>query len=103
MSGPPWIRVSSGLPESGVHVLVVVQAPRRVRLRALYAAPKTLLYLDNGDEDDFDQNAECDEKSGDYFCLPGWYEACDSADGFFKIEDEVTHWMPLPAFPEAEA
>lgn len=45
-----------------------------------------------------------DEERDDYEINPGWYERIHNWDdyGCVKIQDEVTHWMPLPEPPESE-
>lgn len=46
---------------------------------------------------------EYDEEKDGYKIPEGWWEGCQYGDiDNNRINDEVTHWMPLPTFPEGE-
>ena len=74
MSG--WISVKDRLPEQDVAVLTYGQVlnnpPEVLGVRRRY----------NGDQE--------------------WKHTWESEDGFIYREDDVTHWMPLPAAPKEE-
>ena len=91
-----WRKVSDGLPESGVPVLVYVVSPTNPkwsrRLRAEYAARFTL-------ETGGDEEGEYSEEKDNYYCHEGWYESNEEEEIHWHIGDNVTHWMPLPDPP----
>ena len=76
MVGPQWISVKDRLPEEDVAVLVYGEVlndpPDIIGVRRRY----------NGDQE--------------------WKHTWESEDGFIYSEDDVTHWMPLPAPPKEE-
>ena len=94
-----WIPVSEGPPDSGVPVIAFVEkvyGGNTRRLRAQYAAPKTL-----------EQSPECeggeyDEETDAYYCKEGWYESNEFEETHWRIEGEVTSWQSLPPAPEGE-
>lgn len=91
-----WIDTKTKMPDSGVPVIVALlnEFGKPRRLRAHYAAPKTLPV---GIEcDDF---GEYDEEQDEYFCPEGWYETNEYDEVHWFIPGDVTHWMPLPDFP----
>jgi hypothetical protein len=95
----PWISVERTLPLPGHPVLVCVagspgRTPRRI-LRAIHAAARTLQVSDDAENDNVDVDAD-----GTAWCPPGWYEQNDYEDTNWWITDPVSHWMPLPPFPE---
>lgn len=93
-----WIRCTEQMPESGVPVIVFVPTcdgrPYSRRLRAAYAAPKTL------PSDPDSEDGEYDEDTDEYYCPEGWYEENDFEEPHWRITDPVTHWMPMPEGPE---
>jgi hypothetical protein len=90
-----WIKTADQLPKSGVPVIAyfVNGCGNGRRIRAMYAAPKT---LEGNGESDFE---EYDEESDTYYCPEGWYEKNEYEDTNWNVDDPVTHWMPLPAAP----
>jgi hypothetical protein len=86
------------LPEPNVPVLAYVtnaySGNRSMVIRAQHAPAKTL-----------EQSSDCeggdyDEESGTYWCVEGWYETNCFDEINWKVDGEVTHWMPLPEKPE---
>lgn len=97
-----WVPVGEQLPEPGVPVLVFVPNAHGAdgnsrRLRAQYAAEKTLEQADCCDGGTYD------EETDTYWCELGWYENNEFEDTHWAIDGTVTHWMPLPAAPEVQA
>ena len=88
--------VSERLPESGVPVLICVlnSAGKARRLRAHYAAPKT---IEAGSEDNGAD--EYDEETDTYWLRSGWYETNEYEEVHWHVDDPVSHWTPLPAAP----
>lgn len=95
-----WIRVEDRLPGSGVPVIAWV--PNRGaggrRIRAEYAAPKTLELHPECEPEE----GSYDEDTDTYWCSEGWYESNEYEEIHWKVSDPVTHWMPLPAPPFAD-
>ena len=94
-----WIKCSERMPTPGVKVLAFVQKEREgrnpwtSRIRATYAAPKTLEQADEAD------GGEYDEATDTYWCAEGWYENNEYDEINWMVLDPVTHWMPLPDPP----
>jgi hypothetical protein len=90
-----WQPIATGLPKAGEPVLVVVQTPRPCVMIAQWA-PRFTLPLHSDAE-----GGEYDEARDEYFADEGWYQ-CYQVNGslddepFWLIQDDVTHWMPLP-------
>ena len=93
-----WIPVDHVLPPPGRFVLAVVQTPRPCVLLAQHAPRLTLPAHPDA------EGGEYDEARDEYFAEEGWYQ-CYAVNGslddepFWKIQDPVTHWMPLPRPP----
>lgn len=86
-----------GLPKSGVPVIafVINAAGKSRRIRAMYAAEKTLPL----DADCDDPGAVFDEETDTLYCPEGWYETNEYEETHWGVSDPVTHWMPLPEAP----
>lgn len=94
-----WVPVSERLPDPGLPVIACVVDRHgtkwRRRIRAQYAPPLTLEMSDDcADEGDYDDATDT------LYCKAGWYEDNEYEDTHWLVTDEVTHWMPLPDFPE---
>lgn len=61
-------------------------------------------YLANALEmhDDYADVGTYDEATGNSFAPEGWYEEHDSEDPIIHLQGDPTHWMPLPAVPDAQ-
>lgn len=97
---PKWVKTADAMPQPGEYVLIVmVNAHGKTRrLRAMYAAEKTLeAYYDSDLE-----TADYDEETDTYYVATGWYEANEFDECYWRIDGEVIAWMPLPAWPEGE-
>lgn len=93
-----WVSVEDEMPDSGKHVLVAVkmQSGGGYVCDAFYTAPmsRVCMYWEDIDSD-------YDEETDEYYYPEGWWEVIKNWDdyGCVKIEDTVTHWMPLPSVP----
>lgn len=102
-----WISVEERLPEAEEEVRVLCRTflrKYRYQCQAFYVPKGTLR-----EESDYTWDYECcneySEEDDDYFVNPGWYERIHNWDDYSAvcIEDEVTHWMPLPEPPKEGA
>lgn len=92
-----WILSSDRLPETGVSVIAYFanSLGNGRRIRAAYCAAKSL-------KADYDNDlGEYDEENDMYWCPEGWYETNEHEETHWQVDDVVTHWQPLPAWPIA--
>ena len=88
-----WIDVKD-LPEAEkiVFVFGINEMGKQRILRAYYAPDKTVEGMD-------DEFSDYDEERDKYFLPQGWYECNEFEETNWRVEFEVTHWMPLPQSP----
>ena len=95
-----WIPITERMPEPGVPVIALVNPKeygKKRRIRAQWAPAKTLeLALDA-------EGGIYDEETDKYYCEEGWYETNEYEEVHWNVSGTVTHWQPLPAYPEEEA
>ena len=100
-----WISANDRLPEVEERVLVLTSCTYKDKI---YRNVTTGMYEDGNmwreDSDwifDIDYCSDYDEELDDWKIPKGWFEyAIYSEDGTNGvITDVVTHWMPLPDFP----
>jgi hypothetical protein len=92
-----WISVEERLPDLA-HVLAFIAdngCGKSRTIRAQYAGEKE---LELNDESECAET-EYDDETGKTFCPPGWYEDNEYDEVHWKVDAEVTHWMPLPDPP----
>lgn len=92
-----WRRVGEEMPPFGVPVIAFIPSfgsgGHDRRIRATYAAPKTLPQADEC------EGGIYDEETDEFYCEEGWYEDNEYEEIHWKVSDPVTHWMPLPEPP----
>ena len=99
-----WISVNERLPESGEHCLISCTVKRFDGTHGQYVCvgyyAEKFKHLAHGVDDDC--VSEYNEENDEFYIAEGWYEVIKNWDdyGFVAIGDFVTHWMPLPEFPE---
>jgi len=94
-----WVSVADGMPHSNVPVLAyyvnILGKGRRVR--AQYAALHSLRL-----DEECEGACACGECEGEW-SAPGWYETNEHEKVNWWVDEEVTHWMPLPDPPSIGA
>lgn len=94
---PKWTPITERMPEPGVPVIALVnpnEYGKKRRIRAQWAPSKTL-------EQDWDaEGGIYDEETDKYYCEEGWYETNEFEEVHWAVSGTVTHWQPLPAYPE---
>lgn len=96
-----WISVQDRLPDviTPVIVSMIGNSGKRYLTMAEYIPSKTIraeYYLDDNAEgcDEYDEEKDC------FWVIAGWFEYQTVPDLNWKLDDEVTHWMPLPEPPK---
>jgi hypothetical protein len=90
-----WISVKDRLPEPGVKVIAYFlnEFGKHRRIMAMYAPPKTV------EAETDDEWCDYDEKTDNYYIPCGWYEHNEFDETHWGIDNNITHWMPLPKPP----
>lgn len=93
-----WIKVEDRMPREGQYVLAFyLNALGKGRtVRAEYAGKTT---LELGDDQEAWPGCFVDEAAEKVYCEPGWYEHNENDETNWRINEEVTHWQPLPSPP----
>lgn len=103
-----WISVKDRLPSPETEV--IIRAARKYNGKT-YNIITTSMYEDGtiSTEDSvwvwYDLDFDYDEENDKYYIPEGWWEYRHyNPDGVYNcvVEDEVTHWMPLPKPPEED-
>lgn len=104
-----WISVNNQLPKPEQRVMVCAGHTYNDKV---YRSITIGAYEDGNmwrEESDWNWNFDCndmeyDEEQDDWKVPKGWYEYCRyNPDGLnWAIDEEVTHWMPLPELPMEE-
>lgn len=95
-----WVKCSDQMPPPGIPVLAyyVNEYDKERRIRAQYVPEK----FRSTEEMDFDEGAEYDDVTDQYYWPAGWYEWNEHEETHWAVSDPVTHWMRLPAPPSNE-
>jgi hypothetical protein len=90
-----WRLTSEEMPTANVPVIAryVNALGNERRIRAMWAALKSLECVVECCDD-----ADYDEDTDTYWCRPGWYEENEHEETHWWVDEEVTHWLPLPLF-----
>lgn len=91
-SKPRWITVRERLPEKAGAYLVCETWDNGHGVMYNVRVVSYSLNLNNVDEYAF---------HGKKNKRPGWFD-CDSEYGHYETGKDITHWMPLPEFPEED-
>ena len=95
-----WISVDDQLPETRQRVIVCFTNSHGKKwvTCAEYIAPKNVLEEDYMDQE-YTDGGDYDEEKDCYWTTSGWYESNYGAETKWMLNDEVTHWMPMPNAP----
>ena len=102
MSELNWIPVSQKYQTACKQVLVVFEMEHGVKFitMAQYVPPKTLLAEDFLSEEAMGTDfPEYDEEKDCYWAPGGFYEWQYVPDQNWFLDENITHWAPLPLLP----
>lgn len=93
-----WTKTEYQMPVPGQKLLVygVNASGRKRRLRARWL-PK---HFEEDDNNSFEGDCDYDEEKDKYYWPEGWYESNEFEDTNWRIDFKITHWMPLPNYPD---
>jgi hypothetical protein len=98
-----WINCSDRMPEPAQRVLAVFptgyKGVRHISL-VIYVPAKSVKAEDLWDDDS--DCVEYDEEKDCFYVEEGWYESSYESEKDWRLNYEVTHWMPLPHVPVAQ-
>lgn len=95
-----WISVNDKLPETRQRVIARFETTFKDKqiphvTIVDYIAPRSVLESDYMDEE-YAGSGDYDEEKDCYWTETGWYESSYEAEVNWRLNQEVTHWMPLP-------
>ena len=95
-----WRKCSEEMPPFGVTVLAFAPKAGKGgrRIRATLYGTRQLEASDDYETGDVDY----DDNSGEAWAWPGWYEDSFYSEMYWRVDDEVTHWQPLPKAPNED-
>lgn len=96
-----WIKCTEKMPESQQRVLAFYTneyGKNRIEL-ACYIPSRTVKSEDYLSED-ASGCEEYDEENDCYWVIEGWFEDSWEADTNWHLNQDITHWMPLPKAPD---
>lgn len=104
-----WISVKDRLPEVETEVLIRAQwrcgdDTHSTIATAFYEDGTVLEDNSSWDWSEIWEWGDYDEEKDGYRIPQGWWESSHYIhdDHYNNVDDEVTHWMPLPRLPEEE-
>lgn len=91
-----WIPVSERLPKLEVRVIAYYKNDlgKDRRIRAFYAPKFSMRDVEN-----YEGDADYNETEDEYYWPEGWYECNEHEETNWRVDGEITHWMPLPSAP----
>lgn len=95
----PWITVDDHLPDHCSKVMVAyknILGNGRIVIAVRYDALTEECCCEH------DCNCDYDAKRDNCYLPGGWYEITENNEefGLVRIDDEITHWLPLPMLPQ---
>jgi|SRR5699024_483954 len=106
MSKLRWISVKDSMPDAVERVYIVCKVPSPIKgefLRYQTIAeyiPHMTIEEEEYMGEEFWGEGLYNEEEDKYYTKEGFYECQTEADTYFRVSEEVTHWMPLLELPE---
>jgi len=97
-----WIAVEDTKPKTETPVLAVVFVRERLDVIRAYYIPSRTVECGGMDVDNNDEWFDYEDDTDMYWIPEGWYECNHYEDTHWFVQDEVTHWMPLPEPPRGD-
>jgi hypothetical protein len=93
-----WISTKERMPEPGKPVLACGKNEynKKITMRACFIPE----YFEEADGDNYMGDPVYNEEKDKFYWPKGWYEWNEYEDVNWKIDIEITYWMPLPECPE---
>lgn len=100
-----WISIHDRLPENEQRVLICSERKlfndKIVQIRTIGMYEDGTMHTENSRYTWEDSEFEYREETDDYIIPKGWFEQNVYCEEFGIVDDFVTHWMPLPHFPNS--
>lgn len=100
-----WISVEDAYPDAMERVYVVFKTPKYqggffVRQTLAEYIPYMTVKEEDYMSEDYWGIGDYNEEEDEYYTPEGFYEYQFGAEVYWKLSDEVTHWMPLLPLPK---
>ena len=100
-----WISVKERMPEPEQRVYVICEALNSIGKIVRYQTiaeyiPKLTVLAEDYMHEDFQEYADYDEETDNYYTCEGFYEWQSVPDMNWLIYNNVIYWMPLFLIPE---